>query len=130
MIGILEPNGTGKTTLLHAITGLVPRESGAVRIFGKDITENSPIERARKLVVLPQDTETPFPFTVIQVVKMGRYAVYSSNGTKDQERAEEALRICGITDLAHKSFLYSQAVKTSCVAGQMPMSKQPYTPFR
>lgn len=67
---IVGPNGSGKTTLLKAITGDVAHK-GSVRLNGQDITGMQPWELAAQRGVLSQATTLAFPFTVIEVVRIG-----------------------------------------------------------
>ncbi len=68
-LGIIGPNGGGKTTLLKAILGLIPLYKGTVNIFGK-----SPVKGRRKIGYVPQYTvyDKDFPISVWDVVLMGR----------------------------------------------------------
>ena len=71
ILGIVGPNGGGKTTLLNVILGLIRPEKGTVRLFGR-----RPDKRARLEVgYLPQisHAERAFPVTVLDVVLMGLY---------------------------------------------------------
>jgi manganese/zinc/iron transport system ATP- binding protein len=70
IIGIIGPNGAGKSTLIKAIMGLIPAESGWVKIYGE------PLARQRGLVgYVPQreSVDWDFPVTVSDVVMMGTY---------------------------------------------------------
>ena len=71
-IGVIGPNGCGKSTLLRAITGVLPMRGGKVLLDGVDIRNLDRRELARKMAVVPQRTEISFPFTVREVVEMGR----------------------------------------------------------
>ena len=67
-LGIIGPNGGGKSTLLKAILGLIPITSGSVNIYGKPILEN------RKLIsYVPQFAaiDKHFPITLTEVVLTG-----------------------------------------------------------
>ena len=70
MVGIVGPNGAGKSTLLKSIMGLIPRSTGNIKIFNKNI--NSIIS---KVAYVPQkeSVDWDFPATVFDVVEMGRY---------------------------------------------------------
>ncbi len=67
---IVGPNGSGKTTLMRALTGEVPYQ-GRVEIMGRDIAKAKAWQLAARRAVLPQATVLAFPFTVIEVVRMG-----------------------------------------------------------
>lgn len=67
---IVGPNGSGKTTLLRTLTGDVPYDGG-VAINGQDITQLPSWQLATLRAVLPQATNLAFPFTVIEVVRIG-----------------------------------------------------------
>lgn len=71
VIGIIGPNGAGKSTLLKGILGLLPFDTGEVKIFGKDIDESR-----KRISYIPQreQFDWDFPINVEDVVMMGRYA--------------------------------------------------------
>jgi iron complex transport system ATP-binding protein len=72
-IALLGSNGAGKSTLLDTITGLREPTSGMIMIDGKPASDWRPTERARRIAHLPQSVRTDLPFTVEQLVLMGRY---------------------------------------------------------
>ncbi len=67
---IVGPNGSGKTTLLRAVTGDVAY-GGVVSLEGTDIKTMAAWDLASRRAVLPQASTLAFPFTVIEVVRMG-----------------------------------------------------------
>ncbi len=71
VIGIIGPNGAGKSTLLKGILGLLPFDTGEVKIFGKDIEDSR-----KRISYIPQreQFDWDFPICVEDVVMMGRYA--------------------------------------------------------
>jgi len=71
-LGIIGPNGSGKSTLIRALTRVIPTWDGSVKYDNKNIEKMSRNEIARKVSVVPQDTFINFPFTVRDVVLMGR----------------------------------------------------------
>ncbi|GAE35870.1 heme ABC transporter ATP-binding protein [Halalkalibacter akibai] len=73
LFGIIGPNGSGKTTLLKAIGGSLSLENGKIVIDGNDLSSFQSKELARKLAVLPQQSETAFSYSVWDVVALGRY---------------------------------------------------------
>ncbi|HTJ46950.1 MAG TPA: ABC transporter ATP-binding protein, partial [Kofleriaceae bacterium] len=74
LVAIVGPNGAGKTTLLRAIAGLLSPTAGRVRVFELDPATTPRRALAQRLAYLPQKYELAFPFTVGEVVLMGRYA--------------------------------------------------------
>ena len=72
LCGVIGPNGCGKTTLIRAATGLLPRHHGRVSLFGKDVSSLKASERAKRVGVVPQELSTPMAFTVEAIVAMGR----------------------------------------------------------
>jgi len=70
--GILGPNGSGKTTLLKIVDGILPPGGGSVHIGDTDITGMKRSDIARIVAMVPQDSPLIFPFTVGEIVLMGR----------------------------------------------------------
>ena len=91
---IIGPNGSGKTTLVKTILGLIPYQSGQVRVFGQ-LPDKLGKERHR-LGYVPQGmpVDLNFPVNVLQVVLMSRYGrigLFNSPGKADYEAARRAL---------------------------------------
>ncbi|WP_298666355.1 heme ABC transporter ATP-binding protein [uncultured Methanofollis sp.] len=72
-IGILGPNGCGKTTLLRTLSRILRPEEGTVSLDGREIADYSVRDLATRLGVVPQETGVPFAFTVREIVLMGRH---------------------------------------------------------
>lgn len=72
VLALLGPNGAGKSTLLSLLSGDVAPDGGRIEFSGRDITDWSLIELSRRRSVLLQDNQILFPFTVLQIVEMGR----------------------------------------------------------
>ena len=71
--GIVGPNGSGKTTILDILCKHRQPEKGAVLYKGKNISTYSQKQLSREIALVPQNFYINFPFTVEQVVMMGRY---------------------------------------------------------
>jgi zinc transport system ATP-binding protein len=103
-LGVIGPNGGGKTTLLKVILGLVKPDAGEVRVFGK-----TPVETRRFIGYVPQRTEADsnFPITVREAVLMGRLShrgLLRRYAKADFEAAEEAIRKVEMAPLAGRQF--------------------------
>jgi iron complex transport system ATP-binding protein len=74
LIALVGPNGAGKSTLLRALAGLIRPTAGAVTLGGIDVTTLSRAALASRIAVVPQTFDTLFPFTVREIVALGRSA--------------------------------------------------------
>ncbi|MGB9628632.1 MAG: ABC transporter ATP-binding protein [Thermodesulfobacteriota bacterium] len=104
---ILGPNGSGKTTILKCVAGIWKPQKGKVLFDGKDILSFPSNRRAKIMAIVPQDHEPPFPYTVLDVVLMGRVAhvgLFSSPSRQDYLKAEEVTEVVGITHLRDKAY--------------------------
>ena len=104
-VGVVGPNGGGKTTLLKATLGLLPRDSGIIRLFGE------PVERFKawkRIAYVGQDSvnfDQSFPLSVQELVGLGRINrenIGHPLNSEDWRRVEEILTFMGIKDLAEK----------------------------
>ena len=106
---VLGPNGIGKTTLFRSLLGTLPLLGGEVLLSGRSIAQMSRADIARAVGYVPQAHTPPFPFTVVDVVEMGRTAHLSalqSPSRADRELALQALNTLGIAHLQDR--LYTQ----------------------
>jgi iron complex transport system ATP-binding protein len=72
IVALIGPNGAGKSTLLSVVTGDARPSGGTVRIAGRPLADWSLADLSRRRAVLLQEHGVSFPFTVEQVVEMGR----------------------------------------------------------
>jgi iron complex transport system ATP-binding protein len=104
VVGLVGPNGGGKTTLLKAITRVVP-SAGTIRIGEDDVASLQARELARRVAVVPQDPTLPVGFTAHEVVVMGRtphLRFLEQESVDDLRRAEAALTMLGAQTLAER----------------------------
>lgn len=102
---ILGPNGTGKSTLIKCLVGLMELQNGTILLNGNKIEELTKADIAKQIAYVPQGHQVVFPFTVQEYVLMGRsphISVFSSPGEEDHRIAQEALNTVGITHLAKR----------------------------
>ncbi len=104
--GILGPNGSGKTTLLKVIDGILKPRRGLVRIDDRDIGSIGRSELARLIAVVPQESDLVFPFTVEEVVLMGRaphLGRFAFESDRDRDIAGQAMERTGILPFARRN---------------------------
>lgn len=75
LVGLIGPNGAGKSTLIKVLSGVLTPEQGRVMLDGTQLSALTPREIARRIAVVPQSTNLAFPYKVLEVVLMGRYAL-------------------------------------------------------
>ncbi len=101
-IGIIGPNGGGKTTLLRLVLGLISPSSGTIRVFGRP-----PKDVAHRIGYVPQHLQfdSSFPATVFDIVRMGQIGRRLECGKEEKrQNAMEALAAVDLTQYAHRSF--------------------------
>lgn len=90
LVAAIGPNGAGKTTLLRTISGVLPPDSGKLKLIGNDITESDPEETIRMgMSYVPQDDNIFPSLTVRENLEMGAFTIEGDF----EDRIEE---ICSI----------------------------------
>jgi iron complex transport system ATP-binding protein len=104
---LLGPNGSGKTTLFRCLSGSLRLRSGTIWLGGTDVATIRPLALARLLGVVFQEHAPPFPFTVLDVIRMGRaphLRFFASPSAADTAIAEGIVARLGLTHLAGQPY--------------------------
>ena len=97
---IIGPNGSGKTTLLKILAGIDRSFQGSVALLQRPLTSYTRRELARRLALVPQLGAETFPFSVQEVLLMGRaphMGLLGLESQKDRRIAEQAMRFTGVS---------------------------------
>ncbi len=103
LVALVGPNGAGKSTLLRALAGLLRPTSGSVTLDGVDVLAMSRAALASRIAVVPQTFDTLFPFTVREIVGLGRSArlgLFARPTRSDDEAVERAISDQDLSALA------------------------------
>ncbi|MGH7207113.1 MAG: ABC transporter ATP-binding protein [Nitrospiraceae bacterium] len=112
VLGVIGPNGSGKTSLLKLLARVLRPQEGEIHLFGSQIAEMSQDAIARLVALVPQDSRQIFPFTIAETVMMGRFPHHRSKGRlfgfalecpEDIRLATQAMKETDVVHLAHRS---------------------------
>ncbi|MGM9929802.1 MAG: ABC transporter ATP-binding protein [Bacillus sp. (in: firmicutes)] len=106
---LLGPNGSGKTTIVRLMMGVLYMQSGEVIIDGKNIKHYKPKELAKKVAVMTQEHEIGLDFTVEEIVNIGRYPyqkslLFKENSDCDRAILEKVMKQTNVWKYRHKPF--------------------------
>lgn len=101
LLAVAGPNGAGKSTLLRVLEGDLAPARGEVLLHGRPLGAHRPLELARLRAVLPQETALAFPFSVDEVVRMGRWP-WPADPARDEALVGAALDACDVRTLVDR----------------------------
>ncbi len=103
---LLGANGAGKSTLLRLAYGRLHPSAGRILLDNRELSSFSHAEIGRRIALVPQREYTPFEYSLLEYVLLGRAPHLHPLQTPDAEDcriAEEALHTVGLAELAHRS---------------------------
>jgi iron complex transport system ATP-binding protein len=106
MVGLIGPNGAGKTTLLRLLMKLLTPDSGAIYLEGLPLRRFPHRALARRITLVPQDSEIGYPFAVEEIVAMGRNPYlgrFRPPDADDLRIVREAMAATEVTRLAARN---------------------------
>lgn len=105
VVAVVGPNGAGKSTMIGLLAGDLAPAEGSVSLCGRPLSRWRTADLALRRAVLPQQTTVAFPFTVAQVVAMGRAPWAATALAADDEAAvAEAMVATDVTRFATRTF--------------------------
>ena len=128
--GIIGPNGAGKSTLIRLLAGMLRGYKGQITLVEKQLHSYTRRELAHQLAYVPQHIELNFPFTVSEVVAMGRYAFRQGpllSNEQQHSAIQDAIEAMDLQTLAGRSFTslsggeQQRTVIASALAQQAPL---------
>lgn len=99
-LGIVGSNGSGKSTMLKLILGLLKKQKGEIRLFGEEISRFKDWEKIGFVSQKANSFNTGFPATVYEVVKSGltkKIGLFHYMKKKDQDKVYQAIESVGLT---------------------------------
>jgi ABC-type hemin transport system ATPase subunit len=102
---LMGANGEGKTTLLRTLAGEYPHYTGDISIAGRNLRQISIRDQAAQRAVLSQQLSLQLPFSVEEVVTMGRFVHAGGSTASDKELVQYAMKQLQVFDLKERNYL-------------------------
>ncbi len=105
VLAVIGPNGAGKSTLIRALSGVINPQAGQALLDGCDLATLSPIERARRMAVVPQARNLPSDFSGYETIMLGRTPHLNwlgQLGKADEAAIQTAIRRTHTEDLVER----------------------------
>ena len=105
LVGLIGPNGCGKSTMMKCISRLHPQTAGTIEVAGKDVSSMKPAEVAKMVATVPAEIGQTFGISVMDMVMLGRYPFVEKIWWEDPEDERvtiEAMKTFGIEHLRRK----------------------------
>lgn len=108
VLGILGPNGSGKSTLLKLLARVFQPQHGGIELLGDSLSNLSQLDVAKRVALVPQETLQVFPFTIAEMVLMGRSPHHQGWGgwhwedSQDWAIAQNAMEELDVAHLSHR----------------------------
>ena len=121
---LFGPNGCGKSTLLRCMNGALRPQSGQITLYGRQIDTMQLGEIARQIAVVPQDTPADMPFSVAEMVLLGRYGrgnLWGDVSPEDRKVVSQCLERVDALDLAVAPSRNSAAASGSASSSPAPL---------
>lgn len=104
-LSILGPNGSGKSTIIKMITGFLNPQHGQIKLCGEPLNKYKPKDLAKRIAYVPQLPVSTYPFSVYEIIAMGRYPYLNMSGFEkesDRKKISEIIELLELNDVAKK----------------------------
>ncbi|GGF87994.1 hemin import ATP-binding protein HmuV [Rhizobium wenxiniae] len=121
---VIGPNGAGKSTLMKVLSGEMQPDSGLVSYYGTSVDLCQPADLAKRRAVLPQATQLAFPFTALEIARMGAVAHGALNPGEEARKALSRVGLRGFESRPYPSMSggEQQRVQFARALAQVPQA--------